>query len=175
MKEAAKEAVTDMLRLSAEFFEGRLWLFYRNTFCAIDSMLSRAISASGLSLAQARLLFYICECKEISVGELSEQVGMNAGNCSTACKKLEKLGLINRYRGKQDERVVLLSPTGRGEAVYERIQSDARKLHQAVLQDVSEEEREDIINNLDKLERFFKKFRQNHACCEKEMGNDGNK
>lgn len=163
-----------MGKLSAEFFEGRLWLFYRNAFCAIDKMLSPAIAASELSLAQARLLFYICECNEISVGELSEQAGMNAGNCSTACKKLERNGLINRYRGKRDERIVLLSPTGRGKALCEKIQSDARRLHQAVLMDVSEEEREDIINNLDKIERFFKKLRQNNACFEKEMGNDGN-
>lgn len=163
-----------MGRLSAEFFEGRLWLFYKNAFCAIDRMLSRAIAASELSLAQARLLFYICECNEISVGELGEQVSMNAGNCSTACKKLERNGLINRHRSKQDERIVLLSPTGRGKALCEKIQSDARRLHQAILSGVSEEEREDIINNLDKIETFFKKLMQNNTCFEKEMGKDGN-
>lgn len=162
-----------MTRLSAEFLEGRLWLFYKNAFCVIDKMLTRAISASGLTLAQARLLFYICENKEISVGELGEQAGMNAGNCSTACKKLEKNGFINRRRGKRDERIVLLSPTGRGRAVYERIQDDARGLHQAILGDVSEEEREEIINNLDAIERFFNKIKQNTSYFEKEMGDCG--
>lgn len=164
-----------MKRLSAEFFEGRLWLFYRNAFYAIDKIISRAIAASELSLTQAKLLFYICECGEISVGELSEQTSMNAGNCSTACKKLERSGLISRCRSKRDERIVLLEPTGRGMALCKRILGDARKLHQAILADVSESEREGIINNLDTIERFFKKFQQNNACFEKEMVNCGNK
>lgn len=148
-----------MEKLSAEFFEGRLWFFYRNIACAIDKILSPSIVKAGLSPIQARILFSVCESREISVGELSEEIRMNAGNCSTMCKKLERDNYIKRYRSKEDERIVLLSPTEFGEGVVKKILHDTHETHMAMLEDFSEEQREEILTGLDKAEAFFKMLR----------------
>lgn len=163
-----------MEKLSSEFFEGRLWVFYRNVFCTIDNMLSPEIINAGLSLTQARILFCVCETRDISVGDLSGQINMNTGNCSTTCKKLEQQGFLTRYRSKEDERIVLLLPTEQGMNIYKEILLNASKLHHDILAKISKAEREEIINNLEKIESFFKKLK-NNVCSVKEMKENGNK
>lgn len=139
-----------------EFLEERLWLFYRHVFCAVDTLLSPSVARAGLSLIQARILFSICESCEISVGELSGEIRMNPGNCSSMCKKLEASGLINRFRSRDDERIVLLSPTERGKSIIKKILLDTHELLKAVLEDLSLKERDEILKSLAQVEAFFK-------------------
>lgn len=142
-----------------ESFEGRLWIFYKNIFCAIDRILSPSITNAGLSPIEARILFSVCESNEISVGQLSTDIRMNTGNCSTMCKKLEQKHLVRRYRSKEDERIVLLSPTKHGEAIVQKVLNDTHELHRSILDGLPEECTEEIIAGLDRIEAFFKTLR----------------
>src|SRR5579871_5365452 len=53
---------------------------------------------------------------ELSIGELAEALGVTGSSVTTACKRLEKAGLLKRTRqvDGQDERVVLVTLTPLG-------------------------------------------------------------
>lgn len=150
------------------FDEGRLWLFYKNAFSTIDKLLSPAINEAGLTATQARILLFVYESGEIPVGELSERLGMNSGNCSTMCKKLEKSGQINRCRSRDDERVVLLSITDRGRRLCRKIMNTAHEMHRTILENIPGRERNEILCSLNRIEAFLKTPRHSDSFEEEE-------
>lgn len=64
----------------------------------------------------------------LSVGELAEALGVTGSSVTTACKRLEKSGLLQRERQPdgQDERVVLITLTARGSEQIELWQQERR-------------------------------------------------
>lgn len=50
------------------------------------------------------------------IGELAEALGVTGSSVTTACKRLEKAGLVRRERQASDERVVRVSLTQAGRA-----------------------------------------------------------
>jgi DNA-binding MarR family transcriptional regulator len=64
----------------------------------------------------------------ISIGELADVLGITASSATTACKRLEKLGLLQRERQTADERVVLVALTPAGLAQVEAWHRRRREL-----------------------------------------------
>ena len=64
---------------------------------------------------QIRVLYEIRSSEKPNIGSLSRLMSQNHGNCSSLCKKLEQAGLVERRRGREDERRVTLCLTDRGE------------------------------------------------------------
>ncbi|HEX5166686.1 MAG TPA: MarR family transcriptional regulator [Thermomicrobiales bacterium] len=50
----------------------------------------------------------------LSIGELAARTGVGQSSITTACKRLEKAGLVSRRRDARDERVVRVSLTAEG-------------------------------------------------------------
>lgn len=65
---------------------------------------------------------------EMSIGELAEALGLTGSSVTTACKRLEKAGMLRRERQSdgQDERVVLVSLTPQGREQIEAWQQERR-------------------------------------------------
>lgn len=65
---------------------------------------------------------------ELSIGELAEALGVTGSSVTTACKRLEKAGLLKRARQAdgQDERVVLVTLTTQGSEQIETWQQERR-------------------------------------------------
>lgn len=65
---------------------------------------------------------------EMSIGELAEALGLTGSSVTTACKRLEKAGMLRRERQTdgQDERVVLVSLTSQGREQIEAWQQERR-------------------------------------------------
>lgn len=65
---------------------------------------------------------------ELSISELAEVLGVTGSSVTTACKRLEKSGLLKRTRQAdgQDERVVLVTLTSEGRAQIEAWQQERR-------------------------------------------------
>ena len=65
---------------------------------------------------------------ELSIGELADALGVTGSSATTACKRLEKAGMLNRARQAdgQDERVVLVTLTAQGREQIEAWQQERR-------------------------------------------------
>src|SRR5216684_9222736 len=63
-----------------------------------------------------------------SVGELAEALGVTGSSVTTACKRLEKAGLVIRERQSDDERMVRVSLTEEGRERIVAWQQQRREL-----------------------------------------------
>ncbi|MBQ6552764.1 MAG: MarR family transcriptional regulator [Clostridia bacterium] len=66
--------------------------------------------------------------KEISVKELGAKLFLDSGTLTPVLKSLEEKGCVKRRRSPDDERVVLVAVTERGEALRERALSVPEKV-----------------------------------------------
>ena len=60
------------------------------------------------------------EYKSISIRDMGKLLFLDSGTLTPMLKKMEKAGWINRKRSVQDERVVIISITERGEELQEK-------------------------------------------------------
>jgi len=70
--------------------------------------------------SERHLLGQIGDYPEKNITELSQFQGVTKGAISQTVKKLENKGLVNRYKGEQNEKEVFLELTEIGKGVYEK-------------------------------------------------------
>lgn len=111
-------------------------LLLQNQLCFLVHRLDRAILSRyrplleglGLTYPQYLAMLALWEKEGRTVGELCEALALDTGTVSPLLKRLEATGLVERRRGKEDERSVRVALTERGRAMEE----EARKIPAAV-------------------------------------------
>jgi len=145
-----------------EQFKDELWQTAISFKSAFEELIYPVFESEGLTQLQANVLFGIKNNFKHKVGhkvgELAEMLKENQGNFSSACKKMEQMGLIFRERSKEDERVVTLKVTALGEEKLRNIHEKLRGIYRSL--DIPEEKcviilaglkaMREIINNVSK-------------------------
>ncbi|WP_327326849.1 MarR family transcriptional regulator [Streptomyces sp. NBC_01210] len=89
---------------------------------------SRAVTAAyrpvlaelELTYPQYLVMLAVWERGEVPMKELGAALGLDYGTLSPLLKRLESAGLLQRERRTDDERLVMVAATERGEALRER-------------------------------------------------------
>ncbi len=85
-----------------------------------------------LTYTQYITMLVMWEQKEINVKHLGEYLFLDSGTLTPVLKKLEGKGYINRTRSENDERVLNVSITEKGQALRERAESIPEKVGQCI-------------------------------------------
>jgi DNA-binding MarR family transcriptional regulator len=90
---------------------------------------------------------------ELSIGELAEALGVTGSSVTTACKRLEKAGLLKRTRqvDGQDERVVLVTLTPQGHQQLEAWQQERRSELNKMLTPLSDSEQAELQRLIERI------------------------
>ncbi|HEY3993173.1 MAG TPA: MarR family transcriptional regulator [Ktedonobacteraceae bacterium] len=90
---------------------------------------------------------------ELSIGELAEALGVTGSSVTTACKRLEKAGLLKRTRQAdgQDERVVLVTLTSQGREQIEAWQQERRNELSKMLTPLSSSEQAELQRLVERI------------------------
>ena len=90
---------------------------------------------------------------ELSIGELAEALGVTGSSVTTACKRLEKAGLLRRERqgDGQDERVVLVTLTAQGREQIEAWQQERRVALIQMLAPLTPSEQEELQRLIERI------------------------
>lgn len=90
---------------------------------------------------------------ELSIGELAEALSLTGSSVTTACKRLEKAGLLRRERQAdgQDERVVLAMLTARGREQLEAWQQERRNALTNMLSPLTLSEQEELQRLIERI------------------------
>ncbi len=134
------------------------WDLLRDISENTNQLLAPLYETYGLTGLQLQLLLAIDENKEETIGNLSRVMNMKSGNTSVMCKNLEKQDLVNRFRDKDDERVVKISLTPSGKKIIHNINHYLSEKHSLYLKDVTDEDLKDIIKGLNKLNNLLLKI-----------------
>lgn len=71
----------------------------------------------GLTYPQYLAMVALWEADDRTVGELGERLGLESNTLTPLLKRLQAMGLVDRTRDPQDERVVRLRLTDKGRAL----------------------------------------------------------
>ena len=99
------------------------------------------------------LLKLLNKRNELSIGELAEVLGVTGSSVTTACKRLEKAGLLKRTRqgDGQDERVVLVTLTNQGREQLEAWQQERRNELNKMLTPLSPSEQAELQRLIERI------------------------
>ena len=75
------------------------------------------LDALGLTYTQYIVMLVILEEGTVSVRDLGRRLYLDSGTLTPVLKTLEQQELVHRERSRQDERVLLVTPTAKGKAL----------------------------------------------------------
>ncbi len=87
----------------------------------------------------------------LSIGELAEALDVTGSSATTACKRLEKAGLVTRERQSDDERMVRVMLTEQGNAKVESWQHRRRELLAHLLAPLDEDEQATLQHLIERV------------------------
>ncbi|MGX4685828.1 MarR family winged helix-turn-helix transcriptional regulator [Vagococcus sp. JNUCC 83] len=93
-----------------------------------------------------------------TTGEVAKELSITVGTLTVAINNLVKKGYVDRVRSESDRRIVRLKLTNRGRLFYRVHQHFHKKMVEAVLEDMSEEEKQALVKGLSSLHHFLKKY-----------------
>ena len=92
----------------------------------------------GITYTQYIMFLVLWEEDEITVGDLCKRLKLDTGTVTPMLKNTEKQGFIRRNRSEEDERVVVISLTGEGKALYKKAKNLPAKIGSCVKLDKDE-------------------------------------
>ncbi|HPY99999.1 MAG TPA: MarR family transcriptional regulator [Clostridiales bacterium] len=109
----------------------------------------------NLTYTQYITLMVLWEQKEISVKELGEELLLDSGTLTPLLKTMEQKGFLCRTRSKEDERVVLVTLTEKGEALKEEAKEIPKEIRQCLPLSVKDAAKLYLL-----LNKVLEKFRE---------------
>ena len=86
----------------------------------VTGLYTPVLKPLGLTYTQYIVFLVLWEKDGLTVGELGEKLLLDNGTLSPLLKKLEQAGYVRRERSREDERVVVITPTEAGRALREK-------------------------------------------------------
>lgn len=96
------------------------------------------LTALDLTYTQYITMMVLWEVRSISAKELGQKLFLDSGTLTPVLKSLETKGLIKRSRSTEDERVLLVTITSKGEELKQQAISIPGQLTQCISLDPSE-------------------------------------
>ncbi|HHZ00991.1 MAG TPA: winged helix-turn-helix transcriptional regulator [Tissierellia bacterium] len=141
--------------MKEKLLKKQLWDMIRLTSTNFETAFKPIVEIHGLTTMQSRVLIAINEFDGSTVGSISRIIEISSPNASSLCKKLEKDGFIVRERSSDDERVVTLKLTEKGEKTLHQINSDLKNLFGPIIEKVPEEDFETMISGIKLLNKLL--------------------
>ena len=95
---------------------------------SVVSLYTPYLKPLGLTYTQYLVLLVLWEKDGIPVGEICEQLMLDNGTLSPLLKRLEQAGYIRRNRSRQDDRMVLITLTEKGEGLQKKAKDIPQKV-----------------------------------------------
>lgn len=144
--------------MDAAEFKNIMLDYTRKIMESMNTVFSPICESCGLTRMQARILMELNQYGSHTIGSLGESICVAGANISAMCKKLEGMGLVERVRNRDDERVVQVLLTSLGkETVSEIDEVFNDKISKHLLKE-TEEDLKEIIMGLLKLSELLQRI-----------------
>ncbi|MGE0668885.1 MAG: MarR family winged helix-turn-helix transcriptional regulator [Sphingomonadales bacterium] len=105
----------------------------------------------GVNITVWRLLASLNQHSSQRIGELSDFTGIEMWTVSRVVSRLEQDGFVERHRGDEDARGVIVSLTPAGRTLVETLIPEAQRYESLILEGFSDEEVNSLRALLDRL------------------------
>ena len=124
----------------------------------INKIEERSLTAAlgeDISVTEIHIIEKIGDNEPKRMSQVSRALGVRMATLTVACDKLEYKELVVRERDSKDKRVVNVSLTARGRAVYECHKKFHNRMVSAALSDFTPQETAILAQSLVKLQKFL--------------------
>jgi DNA-binding MarR family transcriptional regulator len=104
-----------------------------------------------ITLAEARVIASVGSFGPFSIMDLAKHANLDKSQASRAAEGLIKRGLVQRQASAEDGRLVVVSLTGEGRALYRKVMPIARKWNADLFECLDEAEKAAFGRALDKV------------------------
>ena len=129
----------------------RLWLVLARAYGSIVNYIEGSFVAQGLGLSDFMVLEVLLHKGPLTISAIGEKVLLASASMTSAIDRLEKRGLVRRKTCDSDRRIRFVELTDCGKAFIEEIYARHEKDLEAVISQLSEEERRAIYDGLKKI------------------------
>jgi MarR family 2-MHQ and catechol resistance regulon transcriptional repressor len=98
-----------------------MWVKLARAFATFSKKSSENIRTFGLTEAQFGALECLGHLGAMTIGELCKKQLVSGGNMTVVVDNLEKVGLVERTKSKQDRRTILVRLTTKGKKLFDEI------------------------------------------------------
>ena len=112
---------------------------------------SHPVHRAEMTPEQYWLLRILRRKESLSIGEVADALGITGSSATTACKRLEKAGLVKRERQTDDERMVRVMLTRQGIERIEAWQKQRRELLTHLLAPLEPHEQDQLQHLLERI------------------------
>lgn len=97
-----------------------IWKSISHSWKALNRDVERALSTTGLSLAEVRVLHTLHTNGPVPMTKLTAELMVTPGAITSIVDGLESQGLVERMRGEDDRRVITIRITAKGDATIKK-------------------------------------------------------
>ena len=129
------------------------------TFSDISQIEQRSLKEGVLkdiSVTEVHTIDAIGMYEYRTMSEVACDLRITVGTLTTAINKLLKKGYVDRKRGEEDRRSVMITLTRKGKLAYRIHERFHSNMVHATIDGLNEDEEEILIKSLEKLNNFFK-------------------
>ncbi|MEG1256295.1 MarR family transcriptional regulator [Clostridium sp.] len=127
-----------------------------NDILEIEQNALRQGVLNDLSVTEIHTIEAIGMYKARTMTEIANDLSITVGTLTTAITKLVKKGYVERTRGEEDRRAVMIALTRRGKLAYRVHEKFHQEMINETINGLSEEEEHVLIKSLEKVNSFFK-------------------
>ncbi|MCW2858700.1 MAG: transcriptional regulator, MarR family protein [Actinoallomurus sp.] len=120
---------------------------------ALRALAEAAMRRHGLHLGQDHLLAALWERDGSTPGEIATALHVTTPTVVKMATRMAAAGLLTRHRDDRDQRLVRLWLTDTGRALREPVEAERRLMEEKITADLTEAEREHLMNALTKIHR----------------------
>jgi DNA-binding MarR family transcriptional regulator len=129
------------------------------TFSDILQIEQRALKEGilkDLSVTEIHTIYEIGMYEYSTMSQIAQGLKITVGTLTTAINKLLKKGYVDRKRGEEDRRSVMIALTRKGKLAYRIHDTFHSHMVHATIDGLNAQEEEVLIKSLEKLNEFFK-------------------
>lgn len=119
---------------------------------------SKFEGCTGISQSRLELLHQLYQVDEMSQKALQQEINIDNAAITRHLKQLESTNMISRRKNPDDNRVTLVSLTDYGRNKISVFQEEKERFATSVLKDFSEEERDELLNMLNRIQKNIKEI-----------------
>ncbi len=129
--------------------EAQIGLILYRVSQGIEKMIRKQAEKEGLTSAQARTLLFLFDAHPESryIGSIAQRLLIASPTATRIVDTLERKGLVERVRSKEDRRSVRVEVTGKGKEVLERI-SEAGNFLKSLANKLPKDHKEGLLEGL---------------------------
>jgi MarR family transcriptional regulator, organic hydroperoxide resistance regulator len=113
---------------------------------------------SDFNLSQIKTLSAFKEDRDYTMGELSKNMGVATPRTTLLVDDLEKTGIVQRVRDKNDRRIVKVRLTVKGKTIRKKFNQQRRQETEILLLRFSKKDRLELLDAMDRITKTLQKL-----------------